>query len=159
MRNVLLAASVLAAPGIAAAQAAVAASAQAIVAIPTSITWGPAPASLPAGAKAAVLEGDPTKPGEFTMRLQLPDGYTLRPHFHPAIEHVTVLQGTFLVGMGDQFDPSKFTELPTGTLGVIPIGMRHFARAKGEVILQLHGNGPWGITYVNPADDPRPRTP
>jgi mannose-6-phosphate isomerase-like protein (cupin superfamily) len=93
------------------------------------------------------------------MRLLLPDGYTLRPHFHPATEHVTVLQGGFLVGMGEQFDPSKFTELPVGTLGVIPIGMRHYARAKGEVILQLHGIGPWGITYVNPADDPRRPTP
>ena len=129
-----------------------------IVATPTSITWAAAPPALPAGAKGAVLEGDPTQAGPFTMRLSMPDGYTIPPHFHPAIEHVTVIQGTLLVGMGDQLDASKFNELPAGTLGVIPVGMHHFARAKGEVVIQLHGMGPWGLTYVNPADDPRRRT-
>ena len=68
-----------------------------------------------------------------------------------------MVQGVLLIGMGDQLDASKFNELPTGTFGVIPPGMKHFARAKGEVILQLHGTGPWGITYVNQADDPRQR--
>jgi len=156
MRIPLLAASVLAVPSLLLAQAPAAAP-QVVVAVPGSITWGPAPASLPAGAKAAVLEGDPAQPGAFTMRLRLPDGYTIPPHFHPATEHVTVVQGVLLIGMGDQLDASKFNELPTGTFGVIPPGMKHFARAKGEVILQLHGTGPWGITYVNQADDPRQR--
>ncbi|MGH7570210.1 MAG: cupin domain-containing protein [Gemmatimonadales bacterium] len=132
---------------------------RAIVALPNAVTWGPAPAILPAGAKLAVLEGDPSKPGFFTMRLSLPAGYTIPPHFHPVEEHVTVLQGTFLVGMGDRLDPAKFTELPAGTFGMIPPGMRHFARAQGAVIIQLHGIGPWSLTYVNPADDPRTRTP
>jgi mannose-6-phosphate isomerase-like protein (cupin superfamily) len=161
MKGLLFAAGVFAAPGFLLAQAsgAPAAPQQAIVAVPGTITWGPAPAVLPAGAKAAVLEGDPTKAGEFTLRLWMPDGYTIPPHFHAATEHVTVVQGAFLVGMGDRLDPSKFAELPTGTFGAIPAGMRHFARAKGEVIIQLHGTGPWSLTYVNPADDPRPRNP
>lgn len=151
MKAVLLAASALAAPSLIAAQQ------HAIVATPGAITWGAAPAILPAGAKLAVLEGDPAQPGAFTMRLWMPDGYTLPPHFHAVTEHVTVVQGTFLVGMGDRLDPAQFTELPTGTFGAIPPGMKHFARARGEVILQLHGTGPWGLTYVNPADDPRRR--
>jgi len=161
MRVLLLAASALAAPSLVFAQSSTAPPApqHAIVAVPGAITWGAAPAALPPGAKLAVLEGDPTQPGAFTMRLWMPDGYTIPPHFHAVAEHVTVIQGTFLVGMGEQLDASKFSELPTGTFGLIPPGMKHFARAKGEVVLQLHGTGPWGLTYVNPADDPRRRNP
>jgi mannose-6-phosphate isomerase-like protein (cupin superfamily) len=156
MKAVLLAASALAAPTFVLAQTA-AVPQHAVVAAPGAIAWGAAPGALPAGAKLAVLEGDPTQAGAFTMRLWLPDGYTIPPHFHAVPEHVTVVQGAFLVGMGDRLDPSKFTELPTGAFGLIPPGMKHFARAKGEVVLQLHGAGPWGLTYVNPADDPRRR--
>jgi len=159
MRTLLLAASAVAAPSLILAQTPTGAAAEhAVVVPPSSVTWGAAPAALPAGAKAAVLEGDPTQPGLFALRLWLPDGYTIPPHFHPAAEHVTVIEGTFLVGMGEQFDASKLAELPSGTFGLIPPGMKHFARAKGVVVLQLHGTGPWGLTYVNPADDPRRRT-
>jgi quercetin dioxygenase-like cupin family protein len=131
----------------------------AIVALPDRITWGPAPAVLPPGAKAAVLEGNPSETGPFTMRVLLPDGYRIPPHFHSSMEHVTVLKGTFKVGMGEKFDESAMTVLPTGTFTAMPPGTRHFARAKGETIVQLHGVGPWGITYVNPSDDPRGGTP
>jgi len=130
-----------------------------IVAVPDSISWGDAPPVLPAGAKAAMLEGNPMKPGPFTLRLSFPDGYTIAPHYHPTVEHVTVLKGTLLVGMGAQLDPTKFNELPAGTFGVIPPRMRHFARAKGDVIIQLHGTGPWRLIYVNAADDPRGKKP
>jgi len=127
-----------------------------IVAVPETIEWAPAPASLPEGAELAVLEGDPTQPGEFTMRLRMPANYTIPPHFHRAPEHVTVIQGTFHVGMGDTIDRSAGSGLPEGTLGVIPPGMRHFAWTEDDdVIIQLHGNGPWGIYYVNVEDDPR----
>lgn len=158
MRALLLAASVVAAPSLILAQTPAGAVPHAVVVPPGSVLWGPAPAALPAGAKAAVFEGDPTQPGEFTLRLWFPDGYTIPPHFHPAAEHVTVIQGTLLVGMGEQFDASKLAELPSGTFGLIPSGMKHFAQAKGEVVIQLHGIGPWGLTYVNAADDPRRRS-
>jgi quercetin dioxygenase-like cupin family protein len=127
----------------------------AIVALPGSIAWGPAPAILPAGAQLGVVEGDPTKPGPYTMRLRMPDGYRLAPHTHPADEHVTVITGTFYVGMGEVFDASKATGLPTGTFAALAPGVRHFAFARGETVIQLHGIGPWQLTYVNPADDPR----
>jgi quercetin dioxygenase-like cupin family protein len=130
----------------------------AIVAVPGTIKWGPAPALLPAGAQLAVLEGEPAKAGPFTMRLRVPDGYRIPPHYHPVIEHVTVVQGTFLVGMGERFDTAKLTELPTGTFAALEPGVRHFAQARGETILQIHGIGPWSLTYVNPADDPRARS-
>ena len=129
-----------------------------IVALPDQLTWGPAPAVLPPGAKLAVLEGDPTVAGPYTMRLQMPDGYRIPPHFHHATEHVTVVKGTFKVGMGEAFDGSKMTALPTGTFAALEPGVRHFAEAKGVTILQLHGDGPWGLTYVNQADDPRGST-
>src|SRR5690349_7176766 len=88
--------------------------------VPDQITWGPAPAMLPAGAKLAVLEGDPTKSAAFTMRLSMPDGYHIPPHFHPAFEHVTVVSGAVMVGMGDKFDESQMNTLPAGTFGLIP---------------------------------------
>ena len=125
---------------------------------PTSgIKWANGPASLPAGAKIAVLEGDPGKEGFFTMRLWLPDGYKIPPHWHPKVEHVTVISGTFNLGMGEKFDQSATREMAAGTFGFWAAGMRHFVWVKGDTVVQLHGIGPWGINYVNPSDDPRSR--
>jgi quercetin dioxygenase-like cupin family protein len=133
--------------------------AHAIVALPDQLTWGPAPPVLPAGATLAVLEGDPTAAGPFTMRLQMPDHYRIPPHYHPATEHVTVVKGAIKVGMGDKFEPSALQKLPAGTFAALEPGVRHFAESEGETIIQLHGVGPWGLSYVNPADDPRQRKP
>jgi quercetin dioxygenase-like cupin family protein len=128
---------------------------QATIAMPDNIKWGPAPAILPAGAKAAILEGNPAEAGPFTLRLSLPPGYRIAPHYHPVPEHVTVISGAFYVGMGESFDAAKTTKLPAGTFGVLPPDMRHFAMTKGRTVIQLHGVGPWSLVYVNPADDPR----
>ena len=119
------------------------------------ITWESAPASLPQAAQAAVLEGDPAKEGPFTLRIRMPDGYRIPPHFHPAVEHVTVLQGTFILGMGDKVTTQTEKALNAGSFAYMPAGMRHFARTQADTIIQLHGIGPWSITYVNPSDDPR----
>jgi quercetin dioxygenase-like cupin family protein len=123
--------------------------------LPDAIKWQAGPPSLPPGAKFAVLEGDPSKDGPFTMRVMLPDGYRIPPHTHPKVEHITVISGVFNFGMGDQFDETKTKPMPAGTFGYWPAGMKHFAWAKGETIVQLHGIGPWSINYLNPADDPR----
>ena len=123
------------------------------------VVWKDAPAILPAGAKIAVLEGDPAKPGEFTLRLQFPANYKIAPHFHPANEHVTVLSGIFSIGKGDTFDESALNELPTGGFAMMRAGMHHFAWTKDGAVIQLHGVGPWGLIYVNPADDPRNAAP
>jgi quercetin dioxygenase-like cupin family protein len=119
------------------------------------VAWKDGPGSLPAGAKFAILEGDPAKEGVFTMRLWFPDGYRIPPHFHSKVEHITVISGSFNLGMGEKFDQSSTREMTAGAFGFWPGGMRHFAWAKGETVVQLHGVGPWTITYVNPADDPR----
>ena len=117
--------------------------------------WGAGPPSLAKGASMVVLEGDPAKAGPFTMRLRFPDGYVVNPHYHSQIEHVTVIAGTLHFGMGAKFDRAETRPMPAGSFGYWPIGMKHFAWAQGETTLQLHGTGPWTITYVNPADDPR----
>jgi quercetin dioxygenase-like cupin family protein len=126
-----------------------------IMVVPANFAWTDGPASLPKGTKAAVIEGDPSKPGPFTMRLKLPANYKIPPHWHPGVEHVTVLSGSFYMGLGDVYDESKARKLPVGGFAMMAIGTRHFALTKEESVLQLHGVGPWGITYVNPADDPR----
>ena len=122
---------------------------------PDHLKWIDAPPSLPRGAKIAVLEGDPSKEGPFVFRALLPDGYRIPPHTHPKMERITVISGTFNVGMGDQFDETKTKPMPAGTYGFWPAGMKHFVWAKGETIIQFHGMGPWSLKYVNPEDDPR----
>jgi hypothetical protein len=122
---------------------------------PDGLAWKDGPPSLPPGAKIAVLEGDPARPGPFVFRVKVPDGYRIPPHTHPKPERVTVVSGTFHLGMGDRFDPSKGEALPAGTYGTWPAGMKHYVWVKGETVVQFHGDGPWMIEYVNPADDPR----
>ena len=118
------------------------------------IQWGPAPPSLPRGAMLAVIEGKPSEPGPFTMRLKFPAGFKVAPHSHPAIEHLTVLSGTINFGMGDRFDAGKLTPMRAGSFIVMPVGTTHFVETKEETVIQVHGVGPWGVKYVNPEDDP-----
>src|SRR5512146_412644 len=98
------------------------------------LTWGPAPAVFPAGAKMAVLQGDPSKPVPVTVRLDMPSGYTIAPHFHPTDEAITVIQGTFLVGMGDKVEKSKTMALPVGAFVVAATGQHHYAITQGRTI-------------------------
>lgn len=122
---------------------------------PKDLKWADAPPVLPRGAKVALLEGDPSKEGPFVMRVRMPDGYKIPPHTHPKPERVTVISGTFYIGMGDKFDETKGKEMPAGSFGTWPAGMKHFVWAEGETVIQLHGTGPWSLTYAYPRDDPR----
>ena len=125
------------------------------VVTPDKIQWGPAPDALPAGAQLAVLDGDPMKPGAYTMRLKMPDGYKLPAHWHPSPEHVTVVSGELHLGLGAKWDESTAQTLPAGSFFMMSPHTQHYVWAAGETVLQLHGAGPWKITYVNPSDDPR----
>lgn len=122
---------------------------------PQDIVWTEGPPSLPKGAQMTVLEGDPAKEGPFVFRAKLPDGYTVPPHTHPKTERITVISGTFNIGMGEKFDRNDTQEMPAGTYGFWEAGMKHFAWVGGETVIQIHGMGPWSIQYLNPADDPR----
>jgi hypothetical protein len=123
--------------------------------VPSEIPWKPGPDSLAPGAKMAVLEGDPTKEGFFTLRLLMPDGYRVAPHWHPKVERLTIVSGTVNLGTGDRFDAAATKALPAGTYSSMPPKMTHFAWMTGETVLQLSSIGPWQVIYVNPADDPR----
>lgn len=122
--------------------------------MPNDLKWGDVP-SLPPGARIAVIEGPMNQAVPFTIRLKFPANYAIPAHSHPAIERVTVLTGTFHMGTGDKLDKSKTHALPAGAIGIMQPGTNHYAWTAEETIVQLNGNGPWGITYVNPADDPR----
>ncbi len=135
--------------------AAVTASAQAPAASQPAITWGPAPAVFPAGAQMAVLEGDPSSASLFTVRLRMPDGYKIAPHTHPTDENITVISGTFRVGMGSTFDSKGMKALQPGGFVTAPANHAHFAVAQGATIVQVHAMGPFALTYVNPADNPQ----
>lgn len=121
--------------------------------------WGPASPFFPAGARFAVVQGDPGQTGVYTVRLEMPPGYTIRPHFHPTDEHVTVLSGALLLGMGDSVRTRAATLLTAGQFITAKAQEHHFAVARGRTVVQVHGMGPFAITYVNPKDDPRNAAP
>lgn len=125
-----------------------------VVVTPDKLQWGPAPPVFPAGAQFAVVAGDPGKTGPFVVRLKMPDGYRIMPHWHPTAENVTVLSGEFRVGMGNKFDESTLTTLPAHSVAVVPAHHNHCAMAKGETEVQVNAMGPFKLVYVNPSDDP-----
>lgn len=125
-----------------------------VMVTPGDLKWADVP-SLPPGAKMAVIEGPLSEAVPFTAHLKFPANYKIPPHSHPAIEHVTVLSGQFNMGTGDKFDESKLKSLKAGSVAIMQPKTNHFASTKGETVVQLHGVGPWAVTYVNPADDPR----
>lgn len=125
-----------------------------IMLTPADLQWTDV-GSLPPGAKLAMIEGKMSDPAPITARIKLPANYRLPPHWHPGVERVTVLAGTFHYGMGDRADMKHTTAMPSGSVIVMPPKMSHFVFTKEETIVQLNVVGPWGINYVDPADDPR----
>ena len=128
--------------------------ATAIMTAPADIKWGDAPAIFPPGAKMAVIEGDPHAAGPYTVRLKAGDGYKIPAHWHPTTENVTVISGTFHVGMGDKLDQAKGTTIGAGGFASLPPNMNHYAWFTGDTEVQVHGTGPFQLTYANPADTP-----
>jgi len=121
----------------------------------TELKWVNLP-SLPPGATATVIEGPMNESAPFTARLRFPTNYRIPAHWHPAVERVTVLSGTLHIGLGETFDASKAPPLRAGDFNLIPARTPHFAFTLNEPVeIQLHGTGPWGITNLNAAEDPR----
>ena len=121
-----------------------------------SLEWT-VPPVLPPGALIAVVRGDPTAAGEFTLLVSMPDGYRLPPHFHPTHEHVEVREGTLLVGVGDALDSRQALPLTVGDSATAPAGVHHFSIAKGRTVVSATFMGPYTITYLRAEDAPRPR--
>jgi ketosteroid isomerase-like protein len=120
-----------------------------------SLKWGAGPDALPKGASIAVVAGDPSKAAPYVLRARMPAGYRVMPHWHPTDENVTVLEGSVALGMGDSWDAAKMDSVGAGGLAVLPANMRHSFLAKTAATIQVHGMGPFTITYVNASDDPR----
>lgn len=125
-----------------------------VIVAPKDLKWDDVPA-LPPGAKVAVIEGPMDQATPFTIRLKFPANYKIPAHWHPAIEHVTVLSGTLNIGIGDKLDATKTQPLSAGSMAIMPPKTNHFAWTKKATVVQVHGVGPWGVTYVDPANDPR----
>lgn len=119
--------------------------------VPGRVPWAEAPPSMPAGTRIAVLEGDPKAPGLFTLRLEIPAGFRLAPHWHPQDERVTVLSGSLSVGFGETFDPTKGTAFPAGSFYVNPTPLPHYVWSDGGAVIQITGLGPWEVKLLHGA--------
>lgn len=122
---------------------------------PDAVPYGPAPSFVAPGAQLAVLEGNPmATSGDYTIRLKMPAGYRIAPHWHPKRENVTVISGTLRFGMGDRFEESSMTSFPAGSFAYLDPDMHHYVMASGDTIVQVHGMAPVQFNYINPEDDP-----
>jgi quercetin dioxygenase-like cupin family protein len=151
MRTLLLAATAIVAIMLPVAPAA----AQHMTMQADGMKWGAAPPAFPPGAQIAVLAGNPSQEGPYVIRLKLPAGYKVAPHTHPADENVTVISGSFNIGMGDKLDQSTSQNVKAGGFAHVPKGMPHYAWFGEDTVVQIHGQGPAALNYINPADDPR----
>jgi len=116
-----------------------------------AIQWKP----LRPGAEIAVISGDPNKEGSpFVLRFRYRGKARIPPHWHPIDEHLTILSGTFRLGMGKTGDEGVTTALGAGAYAFVAAKMPHYAWTDGDTVIQAHGIGPFAINYVNPADDP-----
>ena len=116
--------------------------------------WGAAPDALPKGGQLATLSGDAAKSGPFTVLLKMPAGYKIPAHKHPHTERITVISGVFYFGTGDKLDEKRANSLVPGGFVELPANTNHYAFVKGPTVIQISGEGPFGIDYVNSADDP-----
>src|SRR5271156_5034190 len=123
--------------------------------LPEDIDWKPL-AEFPPSVRLAVVAGQPSEAGPYTIRVRVPRGVKLMPHWHPEDRVYTVISGVFYIGLGDQFNPDKLEAYPPGSVIVLPGNTSHFHWAKsGEYVTQVTANGPLGLEYVSAKDDPR----
>jgi len=115
---------------------------------PAEIKWVSVP-GYPPGYARMMLEGQADDTGAHTYRVRLPAGYKAEPHTHPADEHVTILSGTWYVGVGETFDRAALKAVPAGSFVLVPAGTPHFIATETETIVQVHGVGRMGLSYVN----------
>lgn len=119
------------------------------------LKWMDAPPSLPKGAKLAVLFGDPGKPGPFVIRLTAPANYKIAPHWHSQTENLTIISGALYLGEGDKMDTNHAHALKAGGYHYLPAKAHHYAFSKTATVIQINGEGPFDINYINEKDDPQ----
>jgi hypothetical protein len=119
------------------------------------IEWTPFPA-FPPSVRLAIVVGQPSEPGPYTIRVKVPHGEKLMPHKHPEDRVYTVISGIFYIGLGDEFDASKLQAFPSGAVVILPGNTAHFHWAKSsEYVTQVTAMGPLGLEYLSAEDDPR----
>ena len=114
-----------------------------------AVVWKDGPPTLPAGSKIAVLEGDPRAEGIFTMRVRVPAGASLAPHWHPRHERVTILSGAAELGFGSTARPSATKRYGAGSFYVNPPRAMHYLYFPEETVMQMTGIGPWELFTTN----------
>ena len=119
------------------------------------VKWGEPPPAVPKGAKLVVVAGDPGKPGPYVMRLSTPANFRVPPHWHSNAENVTIVSGVFQLGLGDKFDRKALHAYKAGGFFSMPAKTHHFGYTRAPTVVQIHGEGPFDLNYVNPDDDPR----
>ena len=120
-----------------------------------AVKWQPGPPDLPKGTQIAVLTGDPSKPGPFVLRVKFPAGTVVAPHRHATAENLTVISGDLYHQMGERLDKLQGQVMHPGGFVYLPGGMPHAVWTAGNgSVVQVTGTGPFGVNYVNPADDP-----
>ena len=124
-------------------------------ATPAVLTGGAAPAGLPAGAQLAVVSGNPAAAGAFTIRLKMPANYSVPAHWHPTDEKVSVVSGKLAYGMSDRLNRTSAQGLNAGESVIMKAKMNHWVLTADGAEIEVGGTGPFKITYVNAADDPR----
>ncbi len=148
--------SVWAVVGVALNSAAVAQSAQGVVAVtPVEMKWTSQGGLAAPGMEQLNLLGDPAKPGPYTLRLKFPKGFKIAPHTHPDSREVTILSGIFATGYGEKFDAANLKILPAGSFYTEPANIPHYIEIKEDAVLQVSGTGPSGRIFVNPPDSPK----
>lgn len=126
----------------------------------SEVAYSPAPPGmLPRGAQMAVLEGEPAKNQSFVMRIKMPDGYKVPVHSHSITDRAVVISGSLMFGLGDTMRADAMKELKPGSVVLIPAGIKHYAQAKGETVIQISGTGPYDIRWANPDEDPARSAP
>jgi hypothetical protein len=120
----------------------------------SEIKWGAAPPVLPKGARFAVLSGDPGKEGAFVVRLQMPANYRIAPHWHSKDEDLTVISGSFHLAEGDKLETAHAHAITAGGYHHLPAKAHHFAYTTAPTVVQINGQGPFDITYIDPRNDP-----
>ena len=148
--------SVWAVVGVALNSAAVAQSAQGVVAVtPVEMKWTSQGGLAAPGMEQLNLLGDPAKPGPYTLRLKFPKGFKIAPHTHPDSREVTILSGIFATRYGEKFDAANLKILPAGSFYTEPANVPHYIEIKEDAVLQVSGTGPSGRIFVNPPDSPK----
>ncbi|HEX3423779.1 MAG TPA: cupin domain-containing protein [Sphingomicrobium sp.] len=128
---------------------------QAKTTAPPDLKWIDGPVGLPAGASFAVVSGDPTRRGMFTVQIKMPANYAVRPHWHPTDENLTLVSGKLAYGMSDQLDRANAQALSPGEKVVMKAKGHHWVFTGDGAVIQISSMGPFVINYVDPADDPR----